>query len=191
MDELVVVAASAGKAFNWSQKYVDLLATSAGAVFRSEQLVEGWDSIDVDLVSVLEQSARLKLERQAHGSSPRTISSYVSAWKRLATVARAWSDAGRPASDDPFWAQVAIDLADTRVRRLVGRSRPDGAVALSSAMAESVVEIRFKLSGGDAALTLPTHFTERDVLDVIKGVAAYGVRHAIARHDEDDSDEGA
>jgi hypothetical protein len=192
MDELVKVATTAGKAFSWSQKYADLLITSAGAVFRNEELDESRAKIDVGLAAVLEQSERLKRERQAQGASPRTISSYVAAWKRLATVARAWAEADRPGGDDPFWTKVATDLADTRVRRLVGRSRPGGATPVSP-VADSVVEMRIRVSSGYALVTLPIPLSERDVLSVINTVSSYGLRHAdpVSSEDAVDEDEGA
>lgn len=177
MNDLVSVATAAAGPFGWSSKYVDLLVTATGAVFRSEGLDESSSTLDVAVASVLEQTQRLAAVRAAQGASPRTISSYVAAWKRLAAVAREWVRAERPEAGEPFWTKVAEDLADTRVRRLVGRTRSTGAVP-SRASADLEVNLRIRLAdGSQARVQMPAHAGERDVLAVIAALTNHALRH--------------
>lgn len=177
MNDLVGVATAAAGPFGWSSKYVDLLVTATGAVFRSEGLDESSATLDVMLGSVLEQTRRLTAVRSAQGASPRTISSYVAAWKRLAAVAREWVRADRPQPGDPFWTKVAEDLADTRVRRLVGRTRATGAVPVAR-LDDLEIDLRIRLAdGSQARVQMPAHAGERDVLAIISALTNHRLRH--------------
>jgi len=194
MNDLVGVATAAAGPFGWSSKYVDLLVTATGAVFRSEGLDESSATLDVMLGSVLEQTRRLTAVRSAQGASPRTISSYVAAWKRLAAVAREWVRADRPQPGDPFWSKVAEDLADTRVRRLVGRTRAAGAVPVAR-LDDLEIDLRIRADGSQARVQMPAHAGERDVLAVIAALTNHALRHGKERNTpkgevRDSDDEG-
>ena len=193
MGELVKIASTAAPHFGWGQRYVDQLVTASGAIFRAEGIDESDGVIEVDPGAVFGQVQRLTAERTAIGASARTISSYVTAWKRIAGIARAWTGAGRPAADDPFWARVASEMADTRVRRLVGRSRGGGAAASMAALGDhtpTVFNVRCG-DGSEARLELPSHMTERDALAVIAVVSQHALRsRQRGGNSTEDSEEG-
>ena len=170
MSELMDVATNAAPSFGWSKKYVEQLATSAGAIFKTEGLDESSDTISIDLEAVLLQTAAFAQRRNREGASPRTISSYMAAWKRLAQVAREWDDAGRPAAGDPFWDEIGTRLADRRVRRLAGRQNLSGEKPTVLTPEKSEI-FKVWLDGyRSATIELPNDLEEGDVLKVLSAV---------------------
>ena len=104
--ELVYLIEQFGPKLGWSSRYIDLAATTSGAVFRSLDLDERRDVISIGPSVMPSQLEALTSDLRARKLSDSTISTYTATWKRISEIGGAWAVAVEAGQEDQFWDEV-------------------------------------------------------------------------------------
>jgi hypothetical protein len=161
----------------WSPRYVDLLATVVGAVFRTGGLDEDADRVAVDRDSVDRQIQAIERHYVRDGKTTRTGRTYGLAWKRLARLAELWTRVRNTPDETAFWSTIG-EQRDARVQR---RTRlPDHPITpslpASTNRGEAGAKIRTRsihvdLTIGTFRLKIPAELSPRDAAILISAIA--------------------
>ena len=169
--ELVLVLEQAGVALGWSRNYQSVIGTAIGFAFKTAGLDERTDVLSVTPEAVEQLAEHMVETSLASGQAAKTANSYASSWRRLATIAYQWKQAGGDQSDSTFWTDT--DLGGKRPRRL-GRQGPTswGWTAPDDATptAPDGRTIEIDLPTGPATVTLPDQVTDADLLEIVRAL---------------------
>jgi hypothetical protein len=183
MKELVWFIERLGEELNWSTRYMDLAATTAGAVFRSLDLDESSDAIPIGEHVAAAQLKTLESDLLGRGLSPSTITTYTTTWKRLSSVADGWVKAAGTSSEKTFWDDIDQyrDSRPSRRSRTVDTSAPSDEMRYESGPLEDSGDadgpwkrIEIPLDGGVAVVVLPRKLSQTEAFLIMEAVINAG-----------------
>jgi hypothetical protein len=195
--ELVAFIERLGPELEWSSRYVDLVATTSGAVFRGLGLDESRDGILIGPSVLTLQLQELEHDLLQRGRSESTITTYTTTWKRISEIAGDWIAVRGTSAEDEFWESVHT-RRDSRPRRRTTRTKSPSATdrVFSNLDSPASTRLRFEsvydmydpdgtgerieilLDEGVAVIVLPRKISPAEATRVISALLAEGVDNA-------------
>lgn len=194
--EFVYFIERLGPQLGWSSRYVDLVVTTAGAVFRGLELDESRDIILIGPTVLESQLSALKLDLRNRGLSESTVRTYTTTWRRTSEFAGDWIAVRGTSDEDEFWENVHT-RRDSRTRRRNTRTRTPSATdgtftdpespSSTRPRFESVYQaydpdgtgerIEVPLDDGIAVIVLPHKITQVEASRLISALFVQGVNN--------------
>lgn len=122
MKDIIYFIEKVGPDLDWSSKYLDLLATTAGAAFAATDLPE--DTAEIAIGGPVTHYQMEQIERwlKERGRSDSTVRTYVGSWKRLSYIMEQWLAVRDTDREEAFFDNVSV-FKDPRPKRRTTRKK--------------------------------------------------------------------